>query len=213
MTNHPQQYGFDDLLSEAAADNKARVFDRETAHLPETMEAAIRFHREQIDHHHTAMLENDFEAAIAIRKEAHVLARKLDRNGRGILAHDNAPGYVLARETTAASGMVPLWGQDGAFRTQAAGTMLDVSMQGMFGIGSTVMPFLGFEVRAVDQDKPFLSETGYRSFLGVSVAPVPDMDVEHFVRRVVEVYVQQECNGRLVSVAEKFRKSPDQARS
>ena len=85
-----------------------------------------------------------------------------------------------------------------------ANMRLQVSMEGIFGIGATAMPYLGFSLRAVDYDRPFLSETGYRSFLGVSVKPEPQMDVAGFVRRVVEVYVKQELKNRLVPIAKQY---------
>ena len=206
-TNTAGQLGFDDLLSAADADNRQHAFERQAAHLPDTMDLAVPFLRALIDQHHDAMLDNDFETAINLRKDADLLARKLDHDGHGILAHDDAPGYVLARETAAARGSVPLWGQEGLFRIQAAGMVLDVTMQGIFGIGSTAMPYLGFEARAVHHNRPFLSPTGYRSFLGVSVAPKPGMDVEAFVHRIIEIYVRNECKGRLVSIGKKYRKT------
>ena len=204
MTNSPEQFGFDSLLADADADNQARQFEQETAHLPETMEKAIALYRQQIEQHHVAMLENDFEQAIAIREEAHLLARKLNGNEPGIIAHDDAPGCVLARETITTHGTVPLWGQEGSFQMTVANMRLQVSMGGIFGIGATAMPYLGFSVRAVEYDRPFLSETGYRSFLGVSVKPEPQMDVSGFVRRVVEVYVKQELKNRLVPIAKQY---------
>lgn len=207
MTSHPQQYGFDTFLANADADNKAKQFERETAHLPCTMEEAIEFYRRQIDLHHAAMLDNDFDAAIAIREEAHLLARKLNGNQPGIIAHHDAPGCVLAREVTATSGAVPLWGQDGTFQMTAANMALQVTMEGIFRIGGCYMPYCSFSVRAVDQDKPFLSSTGYRSFLDVSVSPKPGMDTKQFVHRVVEIHVEKELGNRLFPIAEQYRKS------
>lgn len=116
------------------------------------------------------MLAGDFDTALAIRKDAHLLARKLNGGKVGILAGKDAAGCKLARETAADTGAIPLWGQDGTFKTHAEGMTLKVEMGGMFGIGATAMPYLGFSVRAVDTSKPFLSSTGYRSFLGVSVS-------------------------------------------
>ncbi|TLP43441.1 hypothetical protein FDK21_17985 [Cohaesibacter sp. CAU 1516] len=207
MTNHPQQYGFDALLADADTDNKTLKFERETVHLPGTMSEAIEFHHRQITQHHAAMLDNDFETAITIREEARQLARKLNGNEPGIIAHDDAPGCVLARKTATEPGIVPFWGQEGTFQTTAANMTLNVSMGGIFGIGATAMPYLGFSVRATDQDKPFLSSTGYRSFLGVSIPPEPHMDVEAFVRRVVEIHVKNELNNRLVSIAQQYHPS------
>ncbi|WP_238365427.1 hypothetical protein [Mesobacterium pallidum] len=200
MNTQPDQLGFQDLLEEAAAGNAARRFAKETKHLPGDMQAARACHREQIETHHTAMLACDFDAALAIRKEAHQLARKLNGGNPGILAHDDAPGNVLARDCAALPGDMPLWGQEGTFCLSAAGAEMSVRFHGMFGIGATAMPYLGFEIRATDPAQPFVSATGYRSFLGVSVAPKPGMIPAAFACRVVEVYVAEELEGRLVAV-------------
>ncbi len=45
-----------------------------------------------------------------------------------------------------------------------------------------------FSARAVEFDRPFLSTTGYRSFLGVQGDPVPGLSPDEFTRRVVESY-------------------------
>ena len=85
-----EQLGFDTLLQDAAADNAARAFDRETDHLPGTWVEALAFHRQQIDEHHAVMLASDIDAAMAIRQEAHLLAQKLNGGNPGILASDDA---------------------------------------------------------------------------------------------------------------------------
>lgn len=207
MNKHPSttdQLGFDALLFEAEADNAARAFEQETAHLPGDWTEAVAHHRRQIDEHHAAMLANAFEEAMAIRKDAHLLAKKLNGGAAGILAGPDAPGRRLDTTCAAEPGAVPLWGQSGAFEVEAADLRLAVEMEGMFGIGATAMPFLGFSVRCVDPAKPFLSETGYRSFLGCTVDPWEGMTTADFVRRVVETYVQRDLNGRLVRIAARY---------
>jgi hypothetical protein len=115
------------------------------------MEKALPYHRLQIRQHHAAMLAGDIDSAMRIRKEAGQLARKINQGDPGILAHDDAPDYVLPRRCTAPDGTVPLWGQRGAFIIEAAGLRAHVEMDGMFGIGCTAMPFPGFAVRVVYQ--------------------------------------------------------------
>lgn len=205
MSKHPDQLGFDALLETAAQDNTARAFEKETTHLPSDWAEATAYHRDQIDRHHEAMLANDFEVAMEIRNDAYLLAKKLNGSEPGILAGENAPGCVLARKAAAECGCIPLWGQSGVADVQAAGMALNVEMTGMFGIGATAMPYLGFSVRAVDLSKPFLSETGYRSFLGVSVAPEAGMTTADFVCRVVEIHVAEELKGKLLHIAPQFR--------
>lgn len=201
-----EQLGFDALLQDAATDNAARVFDRETAHLPATWAEALTCHRQQIGDHHAAMLANDFETAMHIRQQAYLLASKLNGGRHGILAGEDAPGCKLDAEVSAADGALPLWGQSGSFVVKAAGLTARVEMGGMFGIGATAMTYLGFSVRAVNADKPFLSATGYRSFLGVSITPERGMTPKGFVQRVIETHVETELRGRLLRIDPDFFK-------
>ena len=69
----PGQLGFDALLSVADSDNRARKFERETAHLPATMEEALPFYRILLRQHHAAMLGADVDEAIRLREEARKL--------------------------------------------------------------------------------------------------------------------------------------------
>lgn len=200
MNTQSDQLGFDALLQDAATDNATRLFDRETAHLPDTWADALVYHREQITNHHAAMLGNDFDAAHAIRNDAYLLARKLNGGKSGILAGEDAPGCMLDVQAAAPEGQVPLWGQSGCFEIEAAGMAARVEMGGMFGIGATAMTYLGFSVRAVDHNKLFLSQTGYRSFLGVSLLPEIGMTTDGFVRRVMEIHVETELRGKLLRV-------------
>lgn len=205
MTNQSDQFGFDALLAEADADNQTRAFEKDTAHLSGNIAEAVEFHRDQIDKHHAAMLDCAFERALAIRTEAHLLARKLNGGDPGILAGDDAPGYIFAQSCAAKPDTAPLWGQDGVFDLAVADCRLRVTMHGMFGIGATAMSYLGFEVRAVEPEHLFLSSTGYRSFLGCSVPPHPGLNVEGFVRQVVEHHINADLKGRLVPIGDVFR--------
>ncbi|WP_299825346.1 hypothetical protein [uncultured Roseobacter sp.] len=200
------QLGFDALLQDADTDNATRVFDRETAHLPGTWAEALTCHRQQIADHHAAMLANEFETAMHIRQEAYLLASKLNGGRHGILAGKDAPGCKLDAAASAAKGELPLWGQSGSFVVDTAGLTARVEMGGMFGIGATAMTYLGFSVRAADSDQPFLSATGYRSFLGVSIPPEQGMTPEGFVQRVIEIHVEKELNDRLLRIDPDFFK-------
>lgn len=204
MSSDMTQLGFDALLQKAYQDNEARAFERDCAHLPSTWTEALAYHQKQISQHHAAMLDTDFEAALAIRKDAHLLAKKLNGGAGGILASNDAPGCKLDKAARAEAGAVPLWGQSGVFEVAAAGLTSRVEMNGVFGIGATARMYLGFSVRAVDKSKPFLSTTGYRSFLGASVPTERDMTSERFVRRVIEVFVDQDLRGKLVLIDPKY---------
>jgi hypothetical protein len=45
------------------------------------------------------------------------------------------------------------------------GLPVRIQQDGMFGFGMMSRPYSGFPAHAVDYQRPFLSETGYRSFL------------------------------------------------
>ena len=66
----------------------------------------------------------------------------------------------------APEGTVPLWGQAGSFTIDVDGMKVRIEQEGMFGIGAGFSFWPAFSAYAVDYAKPFLSETGYRSFLG-----------------------------------------------
>ena len=200
MTQHPEQMGFDALLKDTDAQNAAQAFAKETAHFPNNWAEALAFHKAQIVEHHAAMLANAFDAAIHIRKDAHLLAAKLNGGTIGILAGKDAPGCKLDAAARAEAGKPPLWGQSGMFDIHAAGLHARVDMGGMFGIGATATPFLGFSVLSIDRSKSFLSETGYRSFLGCTVPPETGMTPADFVRRVIEAYVATELGGQLMRI-------------
>jgi len=204
MQDHGQ-LGFEALLCAAESENRTRKYERETAHLPGTMEEGIPFYRLLIRQHHAAMFAADVQATIALRKEANLLARRLNGGEPGILAGEDAPGCVLARQSAAARGAVPLWGQEGAFVLDMSGMRVRVEMEGMFGIGSSFGFWLGFDVHAVDFDRSFLSETGYRSFVGLRADPVAGFTPDAFARKVIETYVSRELKGRLRAIEPRCR--------
>ncbi len=70
MTDHETssgQLGFDALLADAETDNRPRKFERETAHLPDTMDEAIPFYRELYRVRHPALVHPLSRAAVSTR--------------------------------------------------------------------------------------------------------------------------------------------------
>ena len=199
------QLGFGDLLADADTANERHQLDRATAHLPGTMAEALPCYRRMIDRHHAAMLAADIDEAMRVREDAHRLAAKLNGGTCGIIAGPDAPGCILERETEAAPGTVPLWGQAGEFTVTVDAMRVRVEITGMFGIGSTSCLFPGFYARAVDMDRPFLSETGFRSFLGVYGDLLPGLTPEEFVRAVIATHVRRELKGRLRAIKPEYR--------
>lgn len=199
------QLGFDTLLADAETENRDRIFERKTAHLPDSLEEAIPYYRGLIEANHAAMLAADESETRRLHEEARQLARKLNGGESGILAYDDAPGYILAGETIAAQGSVPLWGQTGAFIVEAVSMSVHIEMEGMFGIGSGWGFWPGFAAYSVDPTKPFLSKTGYRRFLGIHADPRPGMTPEAFTAMVIETYVERELHGKLLRIHPRYR--------
>lgn len=198
------QLGFGDLLAEADAKNAKRIFQRETTGLPDTIAGGIPFYHGLVEQHHAAMLAADVNGVRALRETARLLARKLNNGEPGILAHEDSPGCVLARETAAPRGTVPLWGQKGDFIIETNSMHVRIEMEGIFGIGS-FGHWLGFSAHAVDLDRPFISETGYRSFLGVSIALAEGVTPDRFAVEIVAAFVRREIKGKLTQIEESYR--------
>lgn len=211
--DHQVQLGFDGLLAAADDQNHRRRIDRETAHLPSTMEEGIPFFRLLIRQHHAAMFAADVDAAMRLRKEAENLALRLNGGQRGILADDDAPGCVLIRHTAAAPGAVPLWGQSGDFIVTVGTMKVRIELDGMLGLGSQFLYWPGFSAHAVEFERPFLSETGYRSFIGIHAEPTPGLMPDAFAARMIAAHVRQELKGRLRAIEPRYRESGDGASS
>lgn len=199
------QLGFDDLLETAAQDNAERIFAKETAHLPENFADAVRFFEAFIRDHDQAMRDAKVDDVMRLREEAHLLAKKLNGGNPGILAHDNAPAYRLERAFAPEAGHEPLWGQHGKFIVCIEGMQVEVDLHGIFGIGGCYHFWPGFAARAVDHAKPFLSQTGYRSFLGIHAEPQAGLSPIRFVEIVIQGYIDNELKGHLLKIDEQYR--------
>jgi hypothetical protein len=180
--------------------------EQRTAHLPDTMEAAIPYYRAMLERHHAAMLVGAEKTAMAIRHEAEDLAVKLNSGEMlGILGGIDAPGCVLERETAAPVGTIPLWGQKGDFTITVGDMPVRIKMDGIMGICGRISIWPGFGAYAVEPDKPFFSETGYRSFLSVRADMVPGLTPDAFAKLAIESYIAGECKGRLRAVKPEYR--------
>jgi hypothetical protein len=174
-----------------------------TQHLPNVVEDAIRYYRSLIDQHHAAILILNFAEARNLHGEAHDLAVKLNAGEPGILAHREAPAYVLQHATQAPPGSVPLWGQTGNFIVEPQPDLrVRIEMDGIFGIAADPIP--GFSAHVVEPQKRFISPTGYRSFLGLDLS-TPGTAVDGFVCEAIRAYIRDSLNGRLLRLDEPYR--------
>ncbi len=192
----PQQlgFGFDEMLRE-----------QETAHIPSTMEDAIPYYRQLIERHHEAMIAGDVEKTMAIREEARDLAVRLNGGTLlGICGGPDAPAFVLERNTAARKGTVPLWGQEGDFTIDVDGMKVCVEQDGIFGVGASSMFWPGFSAHAVDYDKSFLSETGYRSFHGCQAEVMQGITPDKYAGEIVRAYIHREAKGTLRKIGQSY---------
>lgn len=199
------QFGFDALLTEADSVNRRAAFERECGHLPVNMGEAIPYYRSLIDRHHHAMLAADLDAAMTLRAEAERLATRLNNGEPGICAGPDAPGSVMEARTAAEDGVIPKWGQRGNFVVEVGDMRVQIEMDGLFGIGARFMTWMNFYARALDWDHPFLSETGYHSFMGLHAPLVPGLTPDMFAAKIIAVHVSRTLKGRLLPIAPEHR--------
>lgn len=202
MDTSLDQFGFNGLLQQADTDNRRHRFERASGHLPSEMEAAIRYHRQQIKAFHAAFQALDLDTAEKIKAEAYLMARRVNHGDSGILASKDAPGYVIARRCAAAAGKVPMFGQDGRFTITVAGIEIRIAMDGMFGIGGSRA---GFSAVAVDPFRPFISETGFRSFLSAQVHLTPGITTAEFAEQAIATHIAGELKGKLRPIEARYR--------
>jgi hypothetical protein len=187
-------FGFDEILR-----------DQETAHLPGTMKEAIPYYRALIGRHHAAMMTGDGEKTMAIRQEAEDLAVMLNGGQLlGICGGPDGPARILERETSAPPDAVPMWGQKGSFTVDLNGMKVRIEQDGMFGVGHASMFWPGFGAHTVDYQRPFISETGYRSFLGCQAEIVPGVTPASFARQMLAAYLKEHCKGKLSNIERSY---------
>ncbi len=109
-----------------------------------------------------------------------------------------------SRATAAPAGTVALWGQTGDFTIIVDGMKVRIEQDGIFGIDASMSPWPGFSANVVEPDKPFLSETGYRSFLGCRADMAPGVTPDRFAEEMIRAYLKRECKGKLKRVEKSY---------
>lgn len=198
------QLAFDALLDDAEHQHADREWEKATGHLPATMEIATPFFRALLDQHHAAMLAADVDEVRRLRRDAMQLALKLNGRRPGYLADETSPGCVLRRETESPPGPVPLWGQKGSFILELEAFRAKIEVPGIFGGLHFDRFWLGFDAHAIDRDRPFLSETGFRSFLSVGAEVWPNITVDLFCRGIIDAHVRDVLKGKLVTIVDRL---------
>ncbi len=78
-------------------------------------------------------------------------------------------------------------------------------MDGMLGICQSMSLWPGFSANVVEPEKPFFSETGFRSFIGVHADSSPGITPDEFARAVITAHIRTECKGKLRPVKDEYR--------
>lgn len=169
-----------------------------TAHLPSTLEDAVPLVREIIARYNAAMLAGDQPAKTAARQERDDIGWKLTDLGLGDCFAD--VGRQLNELCAAPQGEVPLWGQSGDFIIEALGCRIRIEWEGLYSITE-----IQFGAHAVDLDKPFISETGYRSVMTYEIdctGGAPPVDA--LVHDLIEHHIASALKGRLVAIKPEY---------
>jgi hypothetical protein len=99
---------------------------------------------------------------------------------------------------------VPLWGQLGDFVIDVRGLPVRIEQDGILGIGAGTGTLLGFETHAVDYNRPFISNTGYRSFIGVHGNMPAGMTPDSVAAEVIKAHIDKELKGKLQKIERSY---------
>lgn len=117
----------------------------------------------------------------------------------GCMANDEAAGRVIERHCAAVPGEMPLWGQRGQFLVMAGDVRALVEYKP--GCGGPLNAH--FQFHAVDLDRPFISETGYRSHFDTARGCMTVNEVAHGILAAMlaekkrPVMIEAACRARL----------------
>ncbi|MBR8087077.1 klcB [Burkholderia vietnamiensis] len=139
---------------------------------------------------HAAVLECDGAGAESAAQRYEACVWKL--NGGtffGSTADESAAGCVIERHCRAEPGLVPMWGQRGEFLIVVDGIRALVDFDAGYGL-----LHCHFAFHAVDLDRPFISETGYRSHFETAQG---GMTVDQVAAAVFGKYLAEK-NGRVM---------------
>jgi hypothetical protein len=149
--------------------------------------------KQAADQYHDAVLAGHVDALDRAEDAYTALVYKLNGDTlHGCKADTDSAGHVLACAVAAQPGQVPGWGQAGEFLLEVDGLRVWVVVpHHMLGNHR----FCDF--RAVDLDKPFVSETGYRSVTLTATSSIGET-VDQAARREVLELIQ--AAGRLKTI-------------
>ncbi|CAE6823659.1 Protein KlcB [Paraburkholderia aspalathi] len=119
----------------------------------------------------------------------------------GSMGDEYAAGSVIERHCRAAPGTVPMWGQCGEFLIVVDGIRAVVEVD--FGFG---MLHAEFEFYAVDLDRPFISETGYRAHYDTAQG---GMTVDQAATEIFRTYLPEQKRPLMIDAGDRDRLAGD----
>jgi len=150
----------------------ARLAGVDFAEFPERARAVVALH-------HDAVITGDLAQMDATHCAFEALVYVLNGNTLfGSRGDSQRAVSVLARAVAAEPGRVPCWGQSGEFLLEIDGMRIRVEVE------DGLKPHHGVALHAIDLDRPFVSDTGYRHH-GVDEGASLGLTVDQAVRRAV----------------------------
>lgn len=175
--------------------------------LPDDRAALVTIARSNLRNYHDGAVAGDETVQLDAYLRMDAITWKLYGGKVGVYDHTIAPCMSdqrdwLMEQIGAPAGEVPMFGQRGRFLLDVEGCRVDYRYSGMFGI-------CGGEAHVVDLDRPFFSETGYRSF-----SVVPYDHILHTGGLGMVVYMTRVLETQLLASAQsdKKRKAPAKVR-
>lgn len=176
-------------------ERRAEVVNWHRAELPEDDEGLVEEFGACLERYHDAAIAGDETAMVneALRMEAAISNVWHCPPGEKYGGDDrfdcwrSAASWLLD-QTAAPDGEVPLYGQRGRFMLMVLGCRTDFHYDGLFGI-------CGGSANVIDLDRPFYSDTGFRSF---QVCPhgyvlhTGGIEPDDYLRRVCEKQLESQ---------------------
>lgn len=141
---------------------------------------------------HDSMLRGDAVAAEKFLLLRRACAVRLNNGTCFGMSAENGGMWRLARRLAAPDGQIPLRGQKGRFLLVTENCRYIVAQD-------DAADFYGLGIYALDYDRPFISQTGFRSMLPKPTAGL-GLSTSEFAASLIAATIQSELKGRLVTI-------------
>ena len=125
---------------------------------PDDIPALKTLYREAVEDYNRAIMDGVAKDAHEASERMDLLQERANDNTTSGVKTEESPAHELRIDAAAPIGTIPKWGQEGVFEINVGGVRCIVTHE----------QWLSDAIYAPDGDKPFPSETGFRSFAGRS---------------------------------------------